>query len=83
MSRPGRRAVSYHAVCSPQYSDVWMEATSKESDAIVTAGTFAGTNNIPGGSNIVDAKWLYKWESDYHGRVYRRRSVKWLCGIAR
>lgn len=83
MSRPGRRAVSYHAVCSPQYSDVWMEATSKEFDAIVTPGIFAGTNIIPGGSNVVDAKWLYKWESECHGGVYRRKPVKGLCGIAR
>lgn len=52
----GPEPVSYHAACSPQYSDAWMEAMTKELNGLVAAETFAETNEIPQGSKIVDVK---------------------------
>ena len=70
----GPEPVSYPAACSSEYSDVWMEAMSKEFDGLVAAGTFAEVTEIPGGCNIVDAKWLYKWKGDSHGMVDRAKA---------
>ena len=58
----GPEPVSYPAACSSEYSDVWMEAMSKEFDGLVAAGTFAEVTEIPEGCNIVDAKWLVQGE---------------------
>ena len=69
----GPEPVSYPAACSSEYSDVRMEAKSKEFDGLVAAGTFAEVSEIPGGCNIVDAKWLFKWKDDSHGMVDRAK----------
>ena len=67
----GPEPVWYPAACSSGYSDVWMEAMSKEFNGLVVAGTFAEVTEIPGGCNIVDAKRLFKWKGDSHGIVDR------------
>ena len=56
----GPEPVSYPAACSSEYSDVWIEAMSKEFDGLVAAGTFSEMIEIPGGCNVVNDKWLYK-----------------------
>ena len=56
----GPEPVWYLAACSSEYSNVWMEETSKEFDGLVVAGTFAEVTEIPGGCDILYAKWLYK-----------------------
>ena len=38
----GPEPVSYRAACSPQYSDGWMEAMTKQFDGIVAAGNLSG-----------------------------------------
>ena len=68
----GPEPVSYPAACSSEYSDVWMEAMSKEFDGLVAVGTFAEVSEIPGGCNIVDVKWLYPWTGDSHGGIVDR-----------
>ena len=48
--------MSYHSAFLTQYSDVWIEATTKEFDGILATGTLTRTKKIIEGSNIVDAK---------------------------
>ena len=57
--------VSCHAACSPQCSDVWMEAMRIECDGLVATGTFAEMNEIPQGCDIVGVKWLYEWKGEF------------------
>ena len=70
----GPEPVSYPASCSSEYSVVWMESMSKEFDGLVAAGAFADMTEIPGGCNMVNAKWLYEWKSDSHGIVDRAKA---------
>ena len=65
----GPEPESYHVPRSSQYSDEWMESVRMEFDRLVTVGTFAEVNEIPQGCNIVDGKWMYKWNGGSHGMV--------------
>ena len=40
----------------------------------MAAGTFAEVTEIPGGCNIVDAKWLYMWKGNSHGMADRAKA---------
>ena len=51
-----------------------MGAMRIEFDGLVAAGIITAVTQIPEGCNIVDAKWLGKWEGDSHGMVDRAKA---------
>lgn len=50
-----------------------MEGTGMDCDGLVAAGTFGEVHEIAEGCNIVDAKWLYKWNGHSHGMANRAK----------
>ena len=43
-------------------------------DGLEAAETFAEISKVPAGNNVVESKWLLKWNGDEHGMIHRAKA---------
>ena len=47
---------------------------NSEFEGLLAAGTFSLVGSVPEGSNIVNAKWVYKWKTDSNGEISKAKA---------
>ena len=63
-SEPG----SYQEARKSKHAKIWDGAMSAEVEGLTRAGTFTLAVKVPVGSNVIDARWVFKWKADETGR---------------
>ena len=56
------------------HAELWEGAMNSEFEGLLAAGTFSLVGSVPEGSNIVNAKWVYKWKTDSNGEILKAKA---------
>ncbi|CAB1099879.1 unnamed protein product [Ectocarpus sp. CCAP 1310/34] len=65
---------SYREARQSKHAVIWDKATSAEFEGLLRAGTFALAVKTPIDCNVIDARWVYKWEADETGKIVKAKA---------
>ena len=66
-SEPG----SYQEAQQSKCAKIWEVAKSAEIEGLMRAGTFTLAVKVPVGCNVIDARWVFKWNVDERGKIVK------------
>lgn len=65
---------TYSQSLKSKYAALWADAREREFVGLCDADTFFEIGDLPQNTNIIDAKFVYKWKSDADGAVTKAKA---------